>query len=139
LEKLKLIDIAAEAFKKAMLAAPEYPRAFLRAGAFFARNGMHELADSAYVIAMHVQPLGAVDIYNWGLSYVQRERYNEGVGQMRRALRKDQKFYRAYYVIAAVYNNVDEPKDSIRFYLQKCLDLKPDYEPALSLMKELEN
>ena len=139
MEKQNAIDSAVWAFNQAMFSSPEYPRAFIQAGAFFARNGMHELADSAYVIAMHVQPLGAVDIYNWGLSYIQREMYNEGVGQMRRALKKDQKLYRAYYVIAAVYNNLDEPKDSIKFYLQKCLNIEPDYQPALSLMKELEN
>ncbi len=142
MEKRNLIDSAAWAFKQAMINSPLYPRAFLQAGAFFARNGMHELADSTYIDAMHVQLLGAVDFYNWGLSYVQREMYNEGMALMRRALKKDQKLHPAYYVIAAVYRNVNEPKDSVKFYLQKCLEIKPDYEPALSLlslMKELEN
>ena len=139
MEKRNLIDSAAWAFKQAMINSPLYPRAFLQAGAFFARNGMHELADSTYIDAMHVQLLGAVDFYNWGLSYVQREMYNEGMALMRRALRKDHELHPAYYVIAAVYRNVNEPKDSIKFYLQKCLDIEPDYEPALSLMKELEN
>ncbi|MCH7947886.1 MAG: glycosyltransferase family 39 protein [candidate division Zixibacteria bacterium] len=139
MEKRDLIDSAAWAFKQALINSPLYPRAFLQAGAFFARNGMYELSDATYVEAMHVQPLGAVDLYNWGLSYVQREMYNDGMGLMRRALRKDHELHPAYYVIAAVYRNVNEPKDSVKFYLQKCLDIEPDYEPALSLMKELEN
>ncbi len=137
MEKRRLIDSAAWAFKQAMLSSPLFPRAFLQAGAFFARNGMYELADSTYIEAMRVQPLGAVDFYNWGLSYIQREQYNDGLSLMRRALKRDQKLHLAYYVIAAVYRNVDEPKDSVRFYLQKCLDIEPDYQPALSLLKEL--
>ena len=139
MDKRNLIDSAAWAFKQAMLTSPLYSRAFLQAGAFFARNGMHELADSTYIEAMRVQPLGAVDFYNWGLSYVQRELYNDGLQLMRRALKRDQKLHPAYYVIAAVYRNVNEPKDTVKFYLQKCLDIDPDYQPALSLMKELED
>jgi len=139
MDKRNLIDSAAWAFKQAMLTSPLYSRAFLQAGAFFARNGMHELADSTYIEAMRVQPLGAVDFYNWGLSYVQRELYNDGLQLMRRALKRDQKLHPAYYVIAAVYRNVNEPKDTVKFYLQKCLDIEPDYQPALSLMKELED
>jgi tetratricopeptide (TPR) repeat protein len=138
LEKRNKIDSASWAFRQSMIHAPEYAVALYQAGAFYARNGMYDRADSAFSIALQVQPPKASDLYNWGLSYIQRDMHTAGIAQMHGAINIDENFHPAYYVIAAVYNRYGRPKDSVLSYLNKCLLIAPDFQPAVQLKDQIE-
>lgn len=131
-------DSAAEAFHQAMTRSPLMPEAFYQSALFFAERKMFDISDSLYKAAAHIKQADASENYNWGMSLIERERYEEGVSYMRRALKKDDKFYRAWYVIAAVYNRFGEPPDSVDFYLQKCLAVEPNFEPAVKLKQTIQ-
>ena len=134
---LEMLDSAQEAYNQAMAKSPLYPKAFYQAALFFAQQKMFDLSDSIYAVAMHVQMPSATDYYNWGMSYIERQKYNDGFTMMRSALKEDDKFYQAHYVVAAIYNMFGEPRDSVEYYLNKCLQLQPDYEPALELQNKM--
>jgi len=136
-KQLGINDSAALAYSRAMEMTPLFPKAFYQAALFFAELERFDISDSLYESAAHVKPADASEKFDWGMSYIQREMYNEGVGMMRGVLKMDDKFYQAWYVIAAVYNRVGEPKDSVNLYLNKCLALEPSFEPAVELKKQL--
>jgi len=138
LEKRNKIDSASWAFRQSMDHAPEYARAFYQAGAFFARNGRYVQADASFNNGLKIQSPKAADLYNWGLSYVEREMFSEGLDRMHRAISIDGNFHPAYYVIAAVHNKAGRPKDSVLFYLNICLSIAPDFGPAVQLKIKIE-
>ncbi len=136
-KQLNLTDSAAEAFHQAMMKAPLLPKAFYQAALFHAEQEEFDISDSIYELAEHIKPADASEQFNEGMTYFQRSMYNEGMGAMRGVLKKDDKFYQAWYVIAVMYQKSGEPKDSVNFYLNKCLAVAPDFEPAVELKKQM--
>jgi len=135
-ETLGNVDSASAAYQNAVEAAPLMGQAYFKAAAFYARHGQYHLTDSLYAAGMKRHDLSAGDFFNWGLSLVERKRYNEGTSMMYRALKRDPELYQAYYLIAVAHYEGDYPKDTINVYLDRCLEYNPDYKPALEL-KEL--
>jgi hypothetical protein len=88
---------------------------------------------------MRRQDLSASDCFNWGLSLMERERHLEGIGWMRRALKRDPALYQAYFCIAVSYLETNAPIDSVNANLNRCFEYNPDYEPALNLKALIES
>ncbi len=137
-KQLNMPDSAAPAFHQAMTRAPLFPKAFYQAALFFAEQTMFKVSDSIYLLAEHLKPADASEQFNKGMSYFARGMNDEGMGTMRGVLKKDDKFYQAWYVIAAMYHKSGEPNDSVNFYLNKCLAVAPGFGPAVELKKQLQ-
>ncbi len=137
-EQVGKIDSAAYAYRKAMESAPLLGPAYSKAAAFFARHERYELTDSLFVEGMRRHELSAGDFFNWGLSYIERQRYSDGIGMMFRALKRDTSLYQAYYVIAVGLFEGGYPVDTVNSYLDRCLNINPAYEPAQQLQEMLE-
>ncbi|MGH8015224.1 MAG: hypothetical protein ACREBV_03440, partial [Candidatus Zixiibacteriota bacterium] len=137
-KQLEKYDSAAAAYHQAMTRSPQLPEAFYQAAFFYAQLKMFDVTDSIYKAASYVRLPNASDQYNLGMTYIERGMDSDAVSMMYRALNKDDKFYRAWYVIAAVYNKWNEPKDSVNFYLNKCLAIEPTFEPALKIKQDIE-
>lgn len=136
-EQIGYLDSAEYAYNQAMSRNPLYPKAFYESALFYAELKEFVISDSIYLAGMHLRRPTATEEYNWGMSYIEREMYNDGVGKMFRAIKKDEKFYQAYYVVAAVYNRFGEPKDTVAYYLNRCLEIEPTFEPALELKDQI--
>ena len=130
------LDSASASYYFAMLSG--WGNTFTQAAAFYARIGFHQYTDSLFKIGRHLQDLSAVDQFNWGLSFLERKLYTEGVLKMRHALKIDPSLYQAWYCIAVTYYDVKEPRDSVNYYLKRCLDLNPEYRSAVNLKKLLD-
>ncbi len=135
-ETLGNVDSAGAAFRNAVEAAPLMGQAYFKAAAFFARHGQYHLTDSLFGEGMRRRDLSAGDYFNWGLSLMERKRYAEGIGMMYSALKRDPELYQAWYLIAVAHYEGNYPKDTVSVYLDRCLLLNPNYNPALEL-KEL--
>lgn len=138
-QMLGKLDSAEIAFNKSMEESPLFPKAVYQAALFYSGQKRFDISDSLYVRAMHLKRPDAVEEYNWGMTYMEREQYTYGLNKMFRAIKKDPKFYRAWYVIAALYRKNGEPKDSVNFYLNECLSIQADYQPAVELKKIVNN
>ncbi len=137
-EQAGKLDSAADAFYKALNAAPEMGKTYFRAAAFFARHEQYDIVDTLYIRGMYFHELSATDYFNWGLSYLERKRFSDGIGMMFRALKRDTALYQAYYCIAFGLYEGGYATDTVQAYLDRCLNIAPDYEPAITLKKELE-
>jgi 4-amino-4-deoxy-L-arabinose transferase-like glycosyltransferase/Tfp pilus assembly protein PilF len=137
-EDLGNLDSAAQAFSNAVGAAPLMSKAYFKAAAFFARQGMYHLTDSLYAEGSKRGDLSAGDCFNWGLSLIERKEYDAGIGMMFRALKRDEKLYQAYYGIAVSHYYKNAPADTVKTYLDLCFKYNPTYEPALNLKALLE-
>ncbi|MEA3296823.1 MAG: tetratricopeptide repeat protein, partial [candidate division Zixibacteria bacterium] len=135
-ETTRQFDSASAAYYNAMMSG--LGKTFRKAAAFYARIGMHQYTDSLFKRARHLQDLTAVDQFNWGLSFMERKLYSEGVLKMRLALKIDPTLYQAWYCIAVTYYEMDESRDSVDYYLNQCLDLAPEYPAAVDLNKLLD-
>jgi tetratricopeptide (TPR) repeat protein len=138
-EHLGNLDSAAIAYLSAIRAAPLNGQAYFKAAAFYARYEQYDSADSLYVAGTKRGDLSATDCFNWGLSYLERKRYSEGIGMMKRALKRDQALYQAYYCIAVGHYESNSPKDTVMAYLDLCFKYNPAYQPALNLKALLNN
>ena len=132
-KKLQKYDSAAEAYHQAMTQSPLFDYGFYQAAQFYTEIRQFEISDSLYKEAMRVKLPNAAQQYNLGLTYVEREMYTDAVSMMNRVLKKDENFYQAWYVIGAIYNKFGEPQDSVDYYINKCLAIEPNYEPALKI------
>jgi len=137
-EELAELDSAAAAYHSAMTAAPQFGRAYKRAAAFFARYGGYHIMDSLFKEGQHYEDLNANDYFNWGLSYFQRRRFTEAVSNCLMALKSDPKMHQAWYLIGRTFYEAGEPRDSVNQYLDRCLELEPDFEQALDLKQLLD-
>jgi tetratricopeptide (TPR) repeat protein len=132
-EQIGTLDSADSCYRQAMAATPLYPDAFYKSALFYAGQKRFNASDSIFLAGMHLKRPDASEEYNWGMTYIEREMYTDGVSKMLRAIKKDENFYRAWYVIAAVYNRFGQPQDSVQYYLDKCLSIEPNFQPALDL------
>ncbi len=136
-EGLGNIDSASAAYQRAFNAAPLMGQAYFKAAAFYARHGQYDLTDSLFAAGIKRHNPSASDFFNWGLSFIERRRFSEGIGIMYRALKRDPTLYQAYYCIAVSYFESNAPKDSVESYLDLCFQYNPNYEPALRLRELL--
>ena len=136
-EDVGQIDSAGAAFLNAVSSAPLVGRVYYRAAAFFSRYHQFTISDNLFVAGRkHHDPTGS-DLFNWGLSLMQRQRYSEGLALMNRVLKIDPELYQAYYLIAFAHHQGGSPSDTVRVYLDNCLQADPNYEPALELKQLL--
>ena len=136
-ETLGINDSAGIAYDNAIKAAPLWGQTYFKAAAFYARHEQYQLTDSLFAAGMHVHDLSGNDFFNWGLSLMERKRYSEGMGMMYRALKRDPELYQAYYLIAVGHFEGGSPKDTVRAYLDQCLQHNPNYQPAIELWELL--
>ncbi|HWR82525.1 MAG TPA: glycosyltransferase family 39 protein [Candidatus Deferrimicrobium sp.] len=136
-DQLGRTDSADAAYQRALWAAPSMAQAYFLAAAFYARNEQYQYTDSLYTAGMRMHDPGAGDCFNWGLSFMERRRYNEGINLMYRALKLDPKLPQAYYLIAVGRLQTGAPKDTVAAYLDRCLQYDSGYRPALELRARL--
>lgn len=133
------LDSAAAAYTEAIIAAPEWVKAFTQAGAFYGRHQGFRRADSLFLAARDLGKLTAADYFNWGLCLIGGERYEHGIAAMQRALYIDPALYQAKYCIGEAFHRQGGPVDSVKLYLGQALEMTPDYPPALELMRVIES
>ena len=137
-EDLGELDSAAAAYHKALTITPEYAKPYKQGAAFFARYGGHHIMDSLFKVGRHFEDLNATDYFNWGLSYIQRKRYTDGVSKMLMALKENQRMHQAWYCIGLAYYEAREPRDSVYQFLDRCLEIDSSFQQALDLRELLE-
>lgn len=137
-EDLGELDSAAAAYHTAMTIAPEYAKPYKQGAAFFARYGGHHIMDSLYKVGRHFEDLTAIDYFNWGLSFIQRKRYTDGISKMMMALKENQNMHQAWYCIGLAYYEAREPRDSVYQFLDRCLEIDSSFQQALDLKALLE-
>ncbi|MFQ6008125.1 MAG: tetratricopeptide repeat protein [Candidatus Zixiibacteriota bacterium] len=136
-EDLGNLDSAAIAYIKAIEADPLNGPAYFKAAAFYARYEQYDTADSLFATGRKRGEMTATDCFNWGLSFLERKRYSEGIGMMIRALKRDETLYQAYYCLAVAHFQQEAPRDTVQAYLDLCFKYNPNYEPALELQEVL--
>lgn len=129
----RMLDSTAAAYDMAMKAAPDWSRAYASAAAFYARHEGYRKADSLFMEAADRGDLAAPDAFNWGLALIQGGRPHHGRGLMHRALQMEPDLFEAYYCIALAHTIEESPRDSALHYLEKALEIQPDFEPAKKL------
>jgi tetratricopeptide (TPR) repeat protein len=137
-ERIGIMDSAAANYLRALEVSPLLGKSYYLSAAFFARQEAYELSDSLFGRGQHVREPEAPDLFNWGLSYVERRMFSAGMTILQRAIKRDPDLYQAYYVVAVCHLEGGSPRDSVAVYLNRCLTLSPNYEPALRLKKSLE-
>lgn len=137
LETFGRADVAVAYFDSAVRIAPTSAEVSLQAAAFFARNDYHELADSMFIRGQSLAEPVAADYFNWGLSFIQRQRYSDGVYMLDKALSRDSTLYQAHYLTAVAYYEGGMPPDSVQDRLNKALRFNPNYEPALKFREHI--
>ncbi len=131
------LDLAAQAFESSILTDSSNGLNYFIAAAFYARHGQHERADQLWSAGTRKHEMGAVDYFNWGLSLMERKQLTDGVKMMKRALKRDATLYQAYFAIGVGFLEGGISPDTVQMYIDKCLEINPDYEPALQLQENL--
>jgi tetratricopeptide (TPR) repeat protein len=132
-DRSRMLDSTAAAYEMAMKQAPDWSRPYAKAAAFYARHQGYRIADSLFMEAADRGDMTAVDAFNWGLALIQGGRPHHGRGLMHRAINMEPGFFEAYYCIALAHVEEEAPRDSVLHYLDKALEINPDYEPAKKL------
>ena len=138
-EDTRFIDSAAENYFQAIRVDSLNWKAYTRAAAFYARHGQYRMTDTLYYQASKIHQLTASDLFNWGLSQIERKQYSLGLSMLHKCLAADSTLYQGYYVIAAGYLENNYPKDSVLWYLDRTFRYNPNYQPAIDLRKIIEN
>ncbi len=136
-ESLRNMDSAAAMYLKAVESAPLLGDAYFKAAAFFARQEQYELTDSLFVRGRKVRDLAASDYFNWALSHIERRQFSAGIVMLINALKRDPELFQAHYLMAVCHLEGGSPRDSVDKYLGYCLELNPDYQPAVRLAEAL--
>jgi Tfp pilus assembly protein PilF len=136
-ETQKDIDSAAMLYRRALTKADKQPEPYFRAAAFYARTGEFAKSDSLYMAGTRLGKPQAGDWFNWGLSYLRRKQLREGIVRMKKAIASDSAMYAAHYCLAAAFNDLGGPVDSVKKYLSLSLKYNPRYQPALRLKEQL--
>ncbi|UCC45234.1 MAG: hypothetical protein JSU65_04765, partial [Candidatus Zixiibacteriota bacterium] len=116
-------------------AAPEFHRCYFHSAAYYARLSRYARADSLFQQGSLYGRPTAVDLFNWGLSYLRRQEYSTATDKMFEVIERDSTFYQAYHCIAASYFENGFPTDSVNRYLGLALRYNPSYAPALRLQE----
>jgi len=137
LEQFGRPDVAVAYFDSAVHAAPQSPEVSYQAAAFFARQERYELSDSLFLRGQALTEPSAADFFNWGLSFMERRRFADGIYMLDKALRRDSTLYQAHYLIAVAYREGGMPPDSVNAHLNAALRSNPNYEPALRFREQI--
>jgi len=138
-DKTEQYELASEAHRNAINHAPMLVETYFKGAAFFARRGVYDYVDSLYIKGRRIGDLKGSDYFNWGLSYVQRQDYHSAFFALRRAIFRDTTMFQAYYLMALSHLQIDSPLDSVDLYIDRCLQLNPQYEPAIEFKNQLDN
>ena len=132
-EQQQILDSSFEYHFKAVSTNVTHWKVYSKAAAFYARYEQYELSDSLFIRARRLHDLDAGDLFNWGLSNIERKQYSFGLSKMFKAVKTDPTLYQAYYVIAVSYEQNEYPKDSIMKYIDLTLEYNPTFQPVLDL------
>ncbi len=136
-DALRESDSASAYYRRSISTAPGFGPAYAKAGSFFSREGDYATADSMFAVADSMNALGAGDLFNWGLSLIRRQEHRSARQKLHAAVKKDNRMYQAYYLLAASYQDTGSPPDSVLTYLNLALEYNPTYQPALRLHEQL--
>ncbi len=130
---------AAKIYLKALGQPATYRLARSRAASFYARNKMFTKSDSLYAISESDNNLDASNLFNWGLSYMRRNKIELGMTKLHACIKQDSQFFQAYHLIGYGMYSQKAPKDSVLFYLDKALTINPNFRQAIDLKNEVLN
>ncbi len=136
-DQRKDITAAAKTYLQALKQSKTYRLARSRAASFYARNKMFTKSDSLYTVSEQQNNMEASDFFNWGLSYMRRNKIANGIVKLQNCIEKDSLFYQAYHLIGYGMYTQQAPKEAVLIYLDKTLSIEPNFKQAIDLRKEV--
>ncbi|UCG62537.1 MAG: glycosyltransferase family 39 protein [Candidatus Zixiibacteriota bacterium] len=130
-----IADTADLLYRAALSTDTAYPRAYFIAAAYYARLGQYDKADSLFQKGTVIGEPSPTDLFNWGLSYLKRQRFREAIDYMHRVVARDESFSQAYHCLAVIYHENNMPVDSVSKYLELALKYNPNYGPSWELKR----
>ncbi len=130
-------DGAAHSYRQAISLDDSRGDLLLRYSAFLARQGEYQTADSMFAAGQLLGEPTAGNWFNWGFSFMLRNRPADGIEKMHRALAADSSTYQASYAIAAASHQLGQPRDTVLKYLDLCFRYQSNYAPAVNLRNRL--
>ncbi len=131
------MDSAGKYYIYALSQKEIYLTAVPRAASFFAHAKMFTKSDSLFQSADSQNILSASHLFNWGLSYMKRNQIEDGISKLKKCVTLDSRFFQAYHLIGYGLYKTAAPKDSTLYYLNKALEINPNFKQALDLKNEV--
>lgn len=111
---------------------------------FFARAEDYAKSDSLYMRAKSLRNPGGKEYYNWGTSYMKRNKWLAAIYAFQRSTRKDSTMYQSYFGIASAYYQENgtiqdiNSRDSVNKYLDRTLHFNANFQQALQMKSEVD-
>jgi len=127
-----------EAFRE-VLSQKDRAATHVNRGVLYMRKGDQEKASSDYAAALEIRPNLTQAHVNWAASFIRQKKFDAAIAALNTALEDVESPTR----VAALYNRaiaLDWKEDYKGAYrdLKEALSLRPDWEPALSLISRYE-
>jgi tetratricopeptide (TPR) repeat protein len=117
--------------------APQKAEPLFKLGGLYGRNKEYARAEEAFLAGSKLGEPGAYDYINWGNIYYAEGQPNQAFDMYHKGIARDNKCIQAYFNMAIAFRAFNYPPDSSRFYLNKILQIDPQYEPARMFLQEL--
>jgi len=136
-EQIGNLDSASSAFDSSMAKAPILGDTYFRSAAFFARIGDYVRSDNLYTLGRKHHSLSAADLFNWGLSNVQRRNFPRAIELLSAAIKQDSTLYQAYYLMGISWFESGEDMETVLQAVDRALYYNPGYAPAIEFRNQV--
>jgi Flp pilus assembly protein TadD/4-amino-4-deoxy-L-arabinose transferase-like glycosyltransferase len=131
-------DSAVFYYYTALRTTPRVARTISSVAIGFINMKKFDIADSLFQAADRNNILTAADAGNWGLSYLERKDFANAAKRLRQSYTTDSTQNRIALNLAIALHETKAPADSVMRYVNRSLQLKPDYEAALKFRSYLQ-
>jgi len=127
------------AFIQARETAPEKAQAYFRLGSLYGRLKDFDKAENMFYLGAEREEPSAADYVNWGNNYYGTQKPLRAIELYKKAIEIDPSFAQAYMNLAATFRSYNYPVDSTRVYLQRLLQINPNYVPARQILEQIKD
>ncbi len=124
-------------YKRAGEKAPNDAAPYFKLGALYARWQRFAEAEQKFVDGSRLGTPRAVDYLNWGNIYYSTRQPARAIELYHKSIAADSTFTQSYYNLALLFNGYGYPADSTQKYLNKILQIDPNFSPARQMLQKL--
>jgi tetratricopeptide (TPR) repeat protein len=135
--QIGMYDESIKATSKAIEISPDFAGAYIALSAAYIDKEMYDDAIITLQKAVKIDPDYVLFHYNLGVAYAKKEMFGEAISEWEKAVELAPDSIDIRYNLAMLYVKVRRYKEA-EFQLRQTLLLNPNYQPALSALKQLQ-
>jgi superkiller protein 3 len=132
------MEQAEKVYTDAYEAAPDEKNTHFKLAAFYARMQQYARGEQFFLQGKQLGEPSAFDFVNWGNIYFATDRPRQAIEKYHSAILLDPDFVQGYFNLALTFERYRLSRDSVRYYLNKLLQIDPDHANARELLQRIQ-